>query len=254
MSEKKISEVNEQLIAAVKNLNLKEVQKALQDGADPNIKTEEGNPLLMVLVSSFPNQFDSSKEYNEWNNKVLNIGKVLLEAKANVNAKNNDGRTVLHVAMWDDRTDFAFAKLLTEHGVDVNAADNAGETPLMYAARNGNISNVNELINAGADVNAIDNDGYNVWNYALSCRNEDAKRKIKNVIKESVSPEQYLAFKRHQLACTVDEATRVANYLASRAIGKEFKDSSGTMKKIKLSSGLKKVESKVSKIISKVRE
>jgi ankyrin repeat protein len=62
----------------------------------------------------------------------LDVAKVLVEHKANINAKNDTGLTPLHDAC---RTgDLALVALLLEHGANVRAADRDGTTPAMCAA------------------------------------------------------------------------------------------------------------------------
>ena len=74
----------------------------------------------------------------------------LLDFGADVNAKNGYGTTPLHWAARKGHTDVA--KLLIEHGADVNAKeDYRGETPLHWA-KDANIAQV--LIEHGADVKA----------------------------------------------------------------------------------------------------
>jgi ankyrin repeat protein len=50
---------------------------------------------------------------------------------------------------------------LVERGADVNAHDNHGTTPLIYACRDGgNLEIIKFLVERGADVNARAEDGY----------------------------------------------------------------------------------------------
>ena len=65
----------------------------------------------------------------------LDVAKVLVEHKANVNAKEWQKTTPLHFACRNG--DLALATLLIEHGADVFAADRGGATPLWCAAGGG---------------------------------------------------------------------------------------------------------------------
>jgi ankyrin repeat protein len=51
------------------------------------------------------------------------------------------------------------AKYLVEKGIDVNAADKNGNTPLMLASALGEVDMINLLIENGANVNAKNKDG-----------------------------------------------------------------------------------------------
>ena len=76
--------------------------------------------------------------------------KALLDAGANANAKDEDGRTAL---MWAaskrGRTDAV--QVLLDAGADVNAKDNVGKTALFSAAGSGWTETVKILLDAGAD-------------------------------------------------------------------------------------------------------
>jgi ankyrin repeat protein len=77
----------------------------------------------------------------------------LLEKGANVNAKDETGKTVLHwVAPARDNPEMV--KVLIAKGADVNAKDNAGDTALMIASSQSNPGIVTALLEAGAEVNA----------------------------------------------------------------------------------------------------
>ena len=48
------------------------------------------------------------------------------------------------------------ARLLLEHGANINAADDGGSTALMEAALKGHTETVRLLVERGADLNAVD--------------------------------------------------------------------------------------------------
>jgi ankyrin repeat protein len=79
--------------------------------------------------------------------------RILLDAAADPNARNQQGATPLVYAAWN----FEKTRLLVEKGAQVNVATRTGVTPLMIAASaHGNIAAVRYLIDHGADVHAAD--------------------------------------------------------------------------------------------------
>ena len=123
------------------------------EGIDPNVKDEYhfvGWPALMVAARS----------------GNVEITRLLLAKGADVNAKNNDGETVLMRAMLEwgrplppEEQKYNVIPILLGHGADVNAKDKDGWTALMYAANRGYFAMVQTLLAKGADVNAKNNDG-----------------------------------------------------------------------------------------------
>ena len=84
--------------------------------------------------------------------RFFNLNKIkrLIEAGADVNAKNKNqyGETPLHWALWRDNIETT--KLLIDSGADVNAKNKSGITPLAWAVDKRNIELVKLLIKAGA--------------------------------------------------------------------------------------------------------
>ena len=76
--------------------------------------------------------------------------KTLLESGADVNEKDDEGRTALMFAVTNIQTDSV--NLLLDHGADVNATANDGCTALMLAASSGDSGIVRALLSKGAYV------------------------------------------------------------------------------------------------------
>ncbi|GLT42369.1 hypothetical protein SLA2020_163720 [Shorea laevis] len=85
---------------------------------------------------------------------ALRICRYLVEqVKLNVDIKEKKyGLTSLHLATIENS--FPVARYLVENGANVNTADRAGNTPLLYAATLGSKTLVRMLITKGADVKA----------------------------------------------------------------------------------------------------
>ncbi len=139
------------------------VEKAIKEGADVNITDEiifgdegKGNTALMMAAS----------------NGHIDITKLLLKAKADVNKQNDDGVTALMMASSEGYLDIV--QELINGNADVNIKDKNNNTALMYAVHkkilfapeSNHIETMVELLKAGADLNAQNNQGETVIDLA----------------------------------------------------------------------------------------
>ena len=110
------------------------------------------------------------------------IGRVHTEAvgasleRANLGAKPEGSLGGMMRAALIGHTD-AVIRFLA-HGVEVNAVDTNGRTPLIEAAFGGHIDTVEELLKRGADVNAQDGDGWTALMEAGSKGRADVVRTL----------------------------------------------------------------------------
>lgn len=84
---------------------------------------------------------------------------LLQAAQKSINNVDKDGFTALTAAASMGSADLITAIVAT-NGVNVNAQDRNGETPLMYAVQANNVPSVVELLTHGACIKAIDNTGH----------------------------------------------------------------------------------------------
>jgi ankyrin repeat protein len=103
----------------------------------------------LLLARGAPASSEALAESITFNN--IDVTKALLTAGANATGKESSGVTLLHWAVIANRPNAI--PLLKAAGVDINAKDNAGYTPLMYAATvdMGHTELVSALLAAGAD-------------------------------------------------------------------------------------------------------
>ena len=118
------------------------VDTLLAFGADPNVADNlNQSPLHFV--------------------KNVGIGKLLLDAGADVNARTADhDRSALH-QLCHGTGNIELVDLLIDAGIDVNVQDSDNETPLLNAIFWGLTSTAQRLIELGADVNACNHSSRN---------------------------------------------------------------------------------------------
>jgi len=97
--------------------------------------------------------------------------KTILDAKADVNARDKSNQTALSRALIE-RHDDTFQLLLNQPGVDVNVKGLNNATPLITCVSRSWDAAVQKLVDSGADINAQDNDGDTALHVAATINNE----------------------------------------------------------------------------------
>jgi ankyrin repeat protein len=130
-----------QLWWAAKDGRLEDVERMLQEGANPNAPDIDGEMPLHAAA--------------RWGQVA--IAEVLLSHGADPGAKAANGATPLQVSVVEAQV--GTARALLRHGADANARDLFGKSPLHDAALRGNRDLVALLLDYGADARATDDSG-----------------------------------------------------------------------------------------------
>jgi hypothetical protein len=109
----------------------------------------------------------------------LDLIKLLIEAGAKINAKDNQGRTPILMIESDNEENFLkIFKLFIAKGADVNTRDKveSGMTLLMKACESDSLKGVKFLLEAGANPNLKDEDGETAM---MKTKSEEIKKLLK---------------------------------------------------------------------------
>lgn len=133
------------------------IKLLLNAGCNVNNMAYDG-PNSQRCVSLLP-----FKEVAEQNLVDYEILELLINAGANFNLKDDQGRTAIFLLVFNgcNANVELYIKLLQSNGADINVKDNYGKTPLDYAIEFGKIEAVKVLIEVGAKINEVDVDKIN---------------------------------------------------------------------------------------------
>jgi hypothetical protein len=176
----------------------KSVRYLLEQGADPNARHSDYgsydtaiylaawlNPPALDDLLEFKADLDAKDEDGDTafltaiKKQELDIASELLQKGANINASDNDGFSALHhVAMRDNHETMSF---LLEEGLDPNLSDKKGRTALHLLARFGSKATLKLLLLFGAEVDVTDELGFTPYSYAALYGKINVARYLANI-------------------------------------------------------------------------
>ena len=143
------------------------IRMLLRNGANPNAKRHVDGVTALMRASKRGH---------------TQTVKALLDAGADVDAKNHSGFTAL---MFVRNGGTEIVQILLDAGADLDAKEHDGTTPLMAAAATGESEIVQALVEAGAGVNAKNSKDYS----ALMLAEEEGYPEIIELLKKAGAKE-----------------------------------------------------------------
>ena len=179
------------LLAALDYENIPMARFLLKHGANPNLSAAESSPLAAAVSTG-----------------NITAVKMLLDAGAKTDLR--DGNTTpLMVVAFSKNYDPEMVATLLNAGADVNAKNNLGATALIHAVIAGNDEMIKTLVAAGAKTDVIDNDNFDLLSLAVQEGHANLCRQFLN---SSSDIERKLTVSTYVLALHADKIGKIEEF------------------------------------------
>lgn len=192
------------LMEAARGGQIETMKYLLSRGADHKSKDQHGSTAfhLAVLSGQFGvvkyftevMHFDVNTQDDSGQTPIIYAVKsgntlavnYLLEAGANLEAKDDDGATAFHVAI--EKADANMVRYFVETlHCDIRSTGSLKRTPLMYAAQSGSLEKIKYLLSSGANFRARDAEGSTALHLAALYGQLDVVKYLVEVLKADVN-------------------------------------------------------------------
>jgi len=146
----------------LKNIDILKI--LIEKGVNVNCKEKDTliTPLINLTI------FEKKLNIKNMNERVYEMFELLINAGADVNAKDAQGKTVLMHILATKKASVKLIKLLVIHGAKINDVSKDGFSPLIYASKGNNKSIIKYLLlECDADISVISNDGKTILSHAI---------------------------------------------------------------------------------------
>jgi ankyrin repeat protein len=128
----------------------------LNAGCNVNTMSHDDCTQRCITLLPFKRLFD----YDQWDSEIIEL---LINSGTNFNLKDDLGFPAIFLLAFCgcDANAEQYIKLLQSNGADINVKNNYGKTPLDCAIEHGRLEVVKVLIEAGAKINEVDVDKIN---------------------------------------------------------------------------------------------
>ncbi|TGL65379.1 ankyrin repeat domain-containing protein [Leptospira jelokensis] len=134
------------LMNSIFSRNFVLVEELIRRGANLELETSEGNTALLAMINMGNDHLEKPKLFQ-----------MLLDAKANVNHKNFEGSTALHLSVIGNSLEIL--TILSQQNVDSSIKNNKGVTALDQAIINENWQATKILLTIEKDIDGLDKYG-----------------------------------------------------------------------------------------------
>ena len=149
------------LIIATQQVNIPLIKMLLKAGANPNFEKTYGNRTALHVAISKAD---------------LNMMRLLLNAKADVDIRGDYRQTALHLAV--NKKHLGMVNLLLKYHPSINVLDQTGNSALHDAVISKNLPIVTRLLQAGAQPNTVNNQGETPLTDALTLRKAQIAKQL----------------------------------------------------------------------------
>jgi|GEM_PF-546842 len=214
-----VPDLNRRLLSAVCAGDVAAAKALFEQGAEANAQDAQGKTGLHLAVAA--------KDYSGYGDKGREMLALFLNRKLPIDSRDKSGATALHDAMFDDSYSSKYKiEDLVKFGADVNARDDAGQTPLHYAAARGNKNDgLKCLLEKPVSINAADDLGATPLHLAATRGDQDVVKQLLQhganatiLTKDGKSVGDYAEASGHEYLAQVlrAETVRHAQILAER--------------------------------------